>query len=120
VTTLDGTLLTAWIKALAASGHPGRGHRLLVSVIAVGRSSRRGEADGRRAKRCWERPADRNGADIMSGTLWFTTLGIIYLVLLCTLAVLSFRKGHWVLGLIGFIFPVLWIVGAILPGRRRR
>jgi hypothetical protein len=25
-----------------------------------------------------------------------------------------------VLGLIGFIFPVLWIVGAILPGRRRR
>jgi hypothetical protein len=62
----------------------------------------------------------QNGADIMSGTLWFTTLGIIYLVLLCTLAVLSFRKGHWVLGLIGFIFPVLWIVGAILPGRRRR
>jgi hypothetical protein len=62
----------------------------------------------------------QNGADIMSGTLWFTTLGIIYLVLLCTLAVLSFRKGHWVLGLIGFVFPVLWIVGAILPGRRRR
>ena len=56
----------------------------------------------------------------MSGTLWFTTLGIIYLVLLFTLAVLSFRKGHWVLGLIGFIFPVLWLVGAILPDRRRR
>jgi hypothetical protein len=60
----------------------------------------------------------KNGADVMSGTLWFTTLGIIYLVLLFTLAVLSFRKGHWVLGLIGFIFPVLWIVGAILPRRR--
>ena len=56
----------------------------------------------------------------MSGTLWFTTLGIIYLVLLFTLAVLSFRKGHWVLGLIGFIFPVLWLIGAILPDRRRR
>ena len=41
----------------------------------------------------------------MSGTGWFFTLGIIYLVLLFTLAVLSFRKGHWVLGLIGFIFP---------------
>jgi hypothetical protein len=54
----------------------------------------------------------------MSGTLWFTTLGIIYLVLLFTLAVLSFRKGHWVLGLIGFVFPVLWIIGAILPSRR--
>jgi hypothetical protein len=56
----------------------------------------------------------------MNGTLWFTTLGIIYLVLLFTLAVLSFRKGHWVLGLIGFIFPVLWVVGAVLPDRHRR
>ena len=56
----------------------------------------------------------------MSGTLWFTTLGIIYLVLLFTLAVLSFRKGHWVLGLIGFIIPLLWVVGAILPDQRRR
>jgi len=25
-----------------------------------------------------------------------------------------------VLGLIGFIFPVLWLAGAILPDRRRR
>ena len=45
------------------------------------------------------------------------TLGIIYLVLMLVFAVLSFRKGHWVLGLIGFIFPVLWIIGAILPSR---
>jgi len=45
------------------------------------------------------------------------TLGVIYLVLLLVFAVLSFRKGHWVLGLIGFIFPVLWIIGAILPSR---
>jgi hypothetical protein len=57
---------------------------------------------------------------IMHGAVWFTTLGIIYLVLLFTLAILSFRKGHWVLGLIGFIFPVLWIIGAILPSRRYR
>ena len=56
----------------------------------------------------------------MSGTGWFFTIGIIYLVLLFTLAVLSFRKGHWVLGLIGFIFPVLWLIGAILPDTRRR
>jgi len=48
------------------------------------------------------------------------TLGIIYLVLLLVFAVLSFRKGHWVLGLIGFIFPVLWIIGAILPSRHAR
>jgi hypothetical protein len=54
----------------------------------------------------------------MSGTAWAITVSILYVVLICTLAVLSFRKGHWVLGLIGFIFPVLWLVGAILPARR--
>lgn len=61
----------------------------------------------------------RAGYDRRRGTpmvLGFT-LGIIYLVLLLVLGVLSFRKGHWVLGLIGFIFPVLWLIGAILPSR---
>jgi hypothetical protein len=53
----------------------------------------------------------------MSGWGWFL-LAIIYLVLLFTLAVMTFRKGHWVLGIIGFFFPVLWLIGAILPGRR--
>ena len=56
----------------------------------------------------------------MNGTVWYVGLGVIYLVLLFTLAVLCFRKGHWVLGLIGFIFPLLWVIGAILPDRRRR
>ena len=56
----------------------------------------------------------------MSGTLWAISMAVLYLVLLCTLAVLSFRKGHWVLGLIGFIFPLLWLIGAILPARRHR
>jgi hypothetical protein len=56
----------------------------------------------------------------MSGTVWYSTIGIIYLVLLFTIAVLTFRKGHWVLGLIGFVFPLLWIVGALLPDRRSR
>jgi hypothetical protein len=30
---------------------------------------------------------------------------------------MTFRKGHWVLGIIGFFFPILWIIGAILPGK---
>ena len=55
----------------------------------------------------------------MSG-IWWTTVGIIYLVLVVTLGILTFRKGHWVLGLIGFIFPVLWLIGAIMPARRHR
>jgi len=50
----------------------------------------------------------------------YVGLGVIYLVLLFTLAVLTFRKGHWVLGLIGFLFPLLWVIGAVLPDRHRR
>jgi hypothetical protein len=49
---------------------------------------------------------------------WYWGLGILYLVLIATLAVMTFRKGHWVLGLIGIVFPVLWLIGAILPSRR--
>jgi hypothetical protein len=56
----------------------------------------------------------------MAGVFWGIGLGVLYLVLVFTLAVMSFRKGHWVLGLIGFIFPVLWLIGAILPSRYRR
>jgi hypothetical protein len=53
----------------------------------------------------------------MSGTGWIILSSIIYLVLLFTIAVLTFRKGHWILGLIGFVFPVLSLIGAILPSR---
>ena len=56
----------------------------------------------------------------MNGWFWGIGLAVIYLVLLFTLAVMTFRKGHWVLGLIGFIFPLLWLIGAVLPDRRRR
>lgn len=55
----------------------------------------------------------------MSGTGWYIGLGVIYIILVFTLAVLTFRKGHWVLGLIGFLFPVLWLIGAVLPDRQR-
>lgn len=54
----------------------------------------------------------------MSGLGLAILLSVIYVVLILTLALLSFRKGHWVLGLIGFVFPILWLIGAILPTRR--
>ncbi|HUN35774.1 MAG TPA: hypothetical protein VMU95_27565 [Trebonia sp.] len=54
----------------------------------------------------------------MSGAGLAILLSIIYVVLIVTLAITSFRKGHWVLGLIGFIFPITWIIGAILPRKR--
>jgi hypothetical protein len=54
----------------------------------------------------------------MSTPGWAILSAVIYLVLILTLAVMTFRKGHWVLGLIGFIFPLLWLIGAIMPRRR--
>ena len=45
--------------------------------------------------------------------------GILYIVLVITIGVMCIRKGHWVMFLIGLIFPVLWLIGAIMPPVRR-
>jgi hypothetical protein len=50
----------------------------------------------------------------------FTGLGILYLVLLITLGILSIRKGHWIMFLIGIFIPIFWIIGALLPPTRPR
>jgi hypothetical protein len=31
---------------------------------------------------------------------------------------ITFQKGHWVLGIVGFFIPILWLIGAILPPKR--
>jgi hypothetical protein len=41
--------------------------------------------------------------------------GILYLVLIVTLGVLTLRKGHWVMFIIGFFFPLMWLIGAVIP-----
>ncbi len=56
-------------------------------------------------------------ADATSGgflALWT----VVYVVLLVTLGILSIRKGHWVMFLVGFFIPLFWFVGALLPRRR--
>ena len=56
-------------------------------------------------------------ADVTSGGfigLW----AVIYVVLLITLGLLSIRKGHWVMFIIGFFLPLFWLIGALLPRRR--
>ena len=45
--------------------------------------------------------------------------GAIYIVLLITLGILSIRKGHWVMFIIGIFIPLFWIIGALLPPTRR-
>ena len=46
---------------------------------------------------------------------WIIGGGILYLVLIITLGVLTIRKGHWVMFIIGIFFPPFWLIGAILP-----
>jgi hypothetical protein len=44
--------------------------------------------------------------------------GVIYLVLLLTLGIISLRKGHWVMFIIGLFIPLFWLIGALIPARR--
>ena len=45
------------------------------------------------------------------------SLGIIYLVLIVTLGIMSLRKGHWVMFIVGFFLPFFWLIGALMPAR---
>jgi hypothetical protein len=49
----------------------------------------------------------------------YILLGAIYFVLLISLGVLSIRKGHWIMFVIGIFLPLFWLIGAVLPPRRR-
>jgi len=44
---------------------------------------------------------------------------VIYFVLLVALGVISIRKGHWIMFIIGIFIPLFWIIGALLPRRAR-
>ena len=46
------------------------------------------------------------------------TCGIIYFILIVTLGVMSLRKGHWVMFIIGIFLPFFWLIGALMPSRR--
>ena len=49
---------------------------------------------------------------------WAITGGIIYFILMVTLGVSGFRKGHWFMFIIGIFLPLLWLIGALIPSRR--
>jgi hypothetical protein len=44
--------------------------------------------------------------------------GILYLILAVTLGIMSIRKGHWVMFLVGFFLPLFWLIGALMPPTR--
>jgi hypothetical protein len=45
--------------------------------------------------------------------LWIM-LGVLYIVLLVSLGIATLRRGHTALFVFGFIFPLLWIIGAVM------
>jgi hypothetical protein len=47
--------------------------------------------------------------------LLYVGLGIIYVFLLLFLGVKTIKNGHWILFIIGFIIPLVWIIGGMLP-----
>lgn len=49
---------------------------------------------------------------ILSATLFF-----LYFFLLFTVCLLTFQKGHYVLGIVGIFLPFLWLIGAVLPAK---
>jgi hypothetical protein len=40
--------------------------------------------------------------------------GLLYVILALTLGLVSLRKGHWVMFIIGFFMPLFWLIGAML------
>jgi hypothetical protein len=65
-----------------------------------------------------EVPTDMLVADVTSGGfigLW----AVLYIVLMVTLGIMSIRKGHWVMFIIGIFLPLFWLIWALLPSRRR-
>jgi hypothetical protein len=46
-------------------------------------------------------------------------LAILYIVLLVTLGVMSLRKGHWIMFIVGLFIPLFWLIGALIPPARR-
>lgn len=46
------------------------------------------------------------------------TLFVMYIWLVFTVAIVTFKKGRTVLGCLGVFFPFLWLIGAILPAKR--
>lgn len=48
----------------------------------------------------------------------FVIGGILYFILLVTLGIMTIRKGHWVMFILGIFLPLFWIIGALMPARQ--
>ena len=55
----------------------------------------------------------------MDFVLWFFgfMFWAMYLVCIVTVCLMTFRKGHTILGILGIFLPLLWLIGAVLPAK---
>jgi hypothetical protein len=65
------------------------------------------------------RPDPKPERNCHMSTLVWLLLAAVYITLFVTLALTTLRKGHYVLFWVGIIFPVLWIIGAVIAPRGR-
>ena len=49
--------------------------------------------------------------------VWIIGGGILYLILVVTLGVMTIRKGHWIMFIIGIFLPFFCLIGALMPAR---
>lgn len=47
--------------------------------------------------------------------LLITILVVIYVTCIFTVMLATFRNGRWLMGILGFFFPIFWLIGVILP-----
>ena len=48
-----------------------------------------------------------------------TVLLVIYVTCIFTVAGVTFRNGHTILGILGIFFPIFWLIGVILPPTKK-
>jgi hypothetical protein len=47
---------------------------------------------------------------------WGIGFGVFfYLVIAFTLGLMTLRKGHWVMFILGIFLPLFWVIGAFIP-----
>ncbi len=47
--------------------------------------------------------------------LLLAILFVIYVTCIFTVAAITLRNGHWLLWILGIFFPVLWLIGVVIP-----
>ena len=43
---------------------------------------------------------------------------LLYLIIAFTLGLITLRKGHWIMFIVGIFFPIFWLIGAVIPPAR--